>query len=342
MRKMIRQGGGLLSAATGVIAVFCASLPGAAGVSPEPRATAALNVAHQADDGGNRDGGTGERPEKSEPTRSGLRKGIMDAELTHPREAVDGLAGTVNQAVTSPNRMIVEGPSQQVEQGQSGEVEVACPAPFKVVNGGSSNTGTNVRLTGNFPATTATGSAWHVRVRNEDPGPRHFRAYADCVNGLTRHEQVSRPTEDVAPGADVKDYLVTCPAGTYALGGGYSLGAIDQVAISASYGQGQYWILDWRNVGPETASITTYAICETGVDGRQRQGKAADTAEYVSVESKCFDPKVAFAGGWVTGTLGNYITVTDSYPTPDGRHIVWAHNHDGSLFQGTAVCAPAP
>jgi hypothetical protein len=81
-----------------------------------------------------------------------------------------------------------------------------------VVNGGESNTATNVRLTRNYPVATPSTSGWHVRVHDDRPDSADFRAYADCINGLTRYERVSHPNLEIATGAN-RDDLLECPAG---------------------------------------------------------------------------------------------------------------------------------
>lgn len=342
MAKRIRRGGGVLLAAVIVIAIFCASLPGPTGVSPGPRTPAVRTVADHTDDGGQ---DTGERPDKSEHTRGGPRTGILGADLTKPREAVSGLAGTVNQVVTSPNRMILESYPQDVGAGQSADFELFCPAPFKVVNGGPSGTDRPVRLTASYPVATATSTAWHVRVRNDDNATtRQFRVNADCINGLTQYQRLTHLNRELAPGADDEDE-VQCPAGTRSLGGGYSLEMSDQVAISASTHWGYDWLVHWRNIGSSPSRISIYAICAAGVQSRMSGGSGSRGNEYEYDQFKCEDSEgLTLAGGWrVMDTSQNkYIIVTQAYPGPNNNYVVWAHNHNGSYFSARGICGTVP
>lgn len=343
MRMGIGRDVGLLTAAIGVVAFFGASLPGSVGVLSGPQ----THLVHNVSDHSDRHHDTAQQPDKSEPTRSGLPGAVANLDLARAGAAVNDLAGAASQVVVSPNHMIIQGDSQQVAQGQTGDMELTCPAPFQVVNGGSSNSGTWVRLTKNFPVTTSTSSGWHVRVRNDDPGPRYFRAYAVCINGLTHYERLAHQNLGVAAGTYREDRL-DCPAGMSTLGGGYSLDTDDHLYVNSSSAYGgpetKTWRVNWYNWGAGPAPVSAYAICAQGPYVEAAGTTEVQQQEYGTSKYECINQPTPFAGGWSMGySTGQLylVLVTDSYPTSNG-HVVWAHNKNGSNFQAEARCGTVP
>lgn len=334
---------GRLLAAMGGIAVLCAAFAHSAVGLTVPQTRAVHTVAGQADD---REGGddTSGRMDKSEPTRSGLYgTALFGTDLGDPGAAVNGLAATVARVALSPNRTLVQSEVQSVAAGQVSDTEVTCPYPFKVVHGGESNNGFNVRLTKNYPVTTPSSSGWHAQVHNDDPETKSYRVYADCINGLTQYQRVVHPNQDIAPGAAGRDDAA-CPAGTRPLGGGYSLESPARVAVTGSSEHKlETWRVEWRNVGSSLGRISTYAICAAGVNYLRDEGAVSNgSGEYERVETGCGADE-SFAGGWDTlkRSEDSYITVTDSYPTAEG-HVVYARNHNQSAIMMRLNCGTSP
>lgn len=308
-----------------VLAASVASFPRA----PQTQTGAIHSVADQADNHSDDDASA--PPEKAEPTHSGLRRGGL----------LDGLANTMTGAL-SVSRQIVQSDEQTVGPGQSSEVEVTCPAPFQVVNGGESNTGTNVRLTKNYPVTTPMSSGWHVQVTNDDSVARSYRVYADCISGLTQYVRLERLNQDVSPGNTGQDKL-QCASGSTILGGGYSVDATDRFAVSASYaesGAARDWLLQWRNVGSSPAHISLYAICAAGVQQGTTKKAYSSDPDYARASITCAAPSdQALGAGWAegSGNSDSYIVVTDSYPTSNG-YVVWGHQYNGAVLSAIGYC----
>lgn len=283
------------------------------------------------------------RPDKSEPTHSGLRgAGLLGADLTKPGAVANGLAGTLVEVALSPNRTIIQGDAHPVAAGQVSDFEVACPIPFKVVNGGESNTGEYVRLTKNYPVTTPSSSGWHVQVHNDDGVARDYRVYADCINGLTQYQRLSHTDPETAPG-DYDSDVLDCPGGRLALGGGYSVEKGSQVAINSSDATMSGWELAWRNVGSSAAQITAYVMCASGAIPSYGLTVGTDSRanEYQQIRLMCDSGYEELAAGWAQHEAGKSITVTDSFPTPDGQ-VVWAHNPDRADWVAYAECGTVP
>lgn len=341
MNRPTGRNPGLLRVAAATAAVLAFSVLGPSGASSvAPTWTvhhaAVLTYADHDQDGGS-------HPDKSEPTRSGLhRAGLLDADPRNPGIVINGLTNTVNGLALSANRQILQSDMQNVGPGQSSDTEVTCPYPFKVVNGGESNTGNMVRLTKNYPATTAVSSAWHVQVRNDDDTPRSYRVYADCINDLNQYTRVEHLNQEVAPGASGKDY-VKCPSDLTILGGGYSVDATDRFAVTASYA-GSGLVNDWRpvwlNIGSSPARISVYAMCAAGIPPGDTKSANNYAHEYDVSSITCDAPKdQALAAGFHIGSTNpdDYIVVTDSYPTGNG-YIVWAHQPNGLSTHAVGYC----
>ena len=351
MKRMTGRYSGLLLAAAGVVALFGASFTGPVTSAPAPRARAVHTVADQSDDPDDDSDGPDDSasagpsgpPDKTEPTRSGLRGigGLPHTVLSNPGAAVGGLASTLNQVALSPNRQIVQSAAQTVGAGQTSDFELTCPAPFQVVNGGESNSGNAVVLRKNYPVTTATSTAWHVQVRNEDAGAATYRVYADCINGLTQYQRASNLNAEVDPGSG-RDDVVGCPTGTLALGGGYSIETPDELALTSSHGYGIRWFLDWRNISSSVARVSTYATCAAGASASEQVNVDAGSAEYQRGEANCGTTQEGLAGGWKLHNQDQYIIVTDSYPTGTGQ-VIYAHNpNSAARWQVDVNCGTVP
>jgi hypothetical protein len=313
----------------GVVVILSASLSGLTAKQSVPQTRSVHAVAGQVDDHSDNDTPKG-------PDKSTQRKGLLDADPTHPHAVVRGLASTV----LSANRQIIQSGYHPVDPGQTSDLEVSCPTPFVVVNGGEQNTGQDVQLTENYPATSG---AWHVQVHNDSTNQSaSYQVYADCMSGLVGYQRITGPISDAAPG-DYGGGYVVCPNGSEPLGGGYSIDKSDDVAINTSSYDGQGWSVIARNFGSSSIRVGTYAICATGITVTGSDPHIFSGSEYTSVESSCNSPADAFAGGWEYGTStpDSHVTVTDSYPIPHG-HKVWAHNHDGSTFTATLLCGMIP
>lgn len=327
---------GFLSIAAIAFVFLCGSLPGPTRAPLIPQLANVHGVAAETDN-------HADDQDKSEPTRSGLHRiGLLNADPSSLASVAGSLVGALERVALSPNRTIVQSEMQGVAGGQVSDFEVTCPYPFKIVNGGESNTGQNVRLTKNFPVTTPSSSGWHVQVHNEDTVARNYRVYADCINGLTQYQRITMQSHEIGPNTRADDFI-SCPSGTAALGGGYSFDMSDRFAVTESYSVINSWIFNTWNIDGPPARISLYAMCVSGVSGLDFAGAEADSAEpYGHVEVNCEAPRESFAGGWNIHTDSYYIVVTDSYPNATGGQVVWARNPNNSRWKGDLLCGTGP
>jgi hypothetical protein len=340
---------GLWWAAAGVTALLILSFSAPPDAPPDAPSSAQTRTVHNtaalADDHAGHDHDDARRPDKSEPTRNGLRRpGLLDTDLSRPGTAVNGLTSTATQLALAATRQIVQSGLLQVAPGETRDTEVSCPAPFSVVNGGESNDGSVIRLTKNYPVS---GSAWHVQVHNDESTARNYRVYADCISGLAQYQRVERLNQDVAPGASGLDH-VRCAPGSEIMGGGYSIEATDRFAVSASYpelGSSNNWVVRWRNVGSSPARISRYAVCAVGIqEGLRSKSSPGGPGEYYSAQVTCAAPadQALRAGfGNNNGSDESYIIVTDSYPTANG-YVVYGHVSNGASLFALAYCNTVP
>jgi len=80
---------------------------------------------------------------------------------------------------------IVDGPTVSVDPGRTSQSTVTCPAGKKAISGGyETGSSANVTLNRTGPSTTA-GTAWYVRITNNDAARKDWNAQAVCVNVAT-------------------------------------------------------------------------------------------------------------------------------------------------------------
>lgn len=153
---------------------------------------------------------------------------------------------------------VVTGSASNVPAGQINSVIAACPWGHQYFSGGFRADTAAIEATS---TRSVAGGGWETQLRNKSSASTTAVGQVVCGNGLNGFNAfvVSTPVA-IGPGG-YASATVTCPNGTYAVGGGVWEDPIGNLAITDSYPISNY---AWRVYARNDAAATTMwalAIC---------------------------------------------------------------------------------
>lgn len=137
----------------------------------------------------------------------------------------------------SGNAVQSYGSSTEVQPSQLGAQTVDCTQGVRS-GGGFYAPSVDLNFFKSLPQ-AGSSKAWRVHVRNEGNSPQSFQATATCLVGTGASVSVVTSAATSVPAATTGTALVTCPAGSLALSGGFSAAA--RISVLSSQGNGNGW-----------------------------------------------------------------------------------------------------
>jgi hypothetical protein len=146
-----------------------------------------------------------------------------------------------------------------IEAGDLGSTSALCPAGTVVTGGGFSVT-SDVRVY----TQVKTGNGWSAFAQNTSAFNRTLTVYAVCLTfpSVTTTQVAQNFT--VAGGGSLADKTVDCPAGSVAVGGGYTGSADGSLWTFFTNLHGNGWEVSVRNFGSGSKSFQVMAVCLSG------------------------------------------------------------------------------
>jgi hypothetical protein len=226
-----------------------------------------------------------------------------------------------------------------VAAGAVGHTTAVCPSGTVVTGGGYSVSSTG--MWAYIQRKNANG--WVAYVQNNNATAKTLTVFAVCLTYPSAATNDTYNNVNVAAGHSA-DLITNCPAGTVAVGGGYT-GLKEGTLIpyySALNGNG--WRVSEKNVGAGSANFSTYAVCLSGVAA----STAAAATGHVDIspsstgyaEAACPAGSVMTSGGFSihTDLLVYYTTLLN------GKWRVYARNtgtHTRAMIvHGTCLSVP--
>ncbi|MGB7538966.1 MAG: NBR1-Ig-like domain-containing protein [Anaerolineales bacterium] len=143
--------------------------------------------------------------------------------------------------------------------GGLGSIAALCPAGT-VVTGGGFSVSSDVRVY----TQVKTGNGWSAFAQNTSASNRTLTVYAICLTfpSVTTTQVAENFT--VAGGGSLANKTVDCPAGTVAVGGGYTGSADESLWTFFNTLSGNGWEVSVRNFGSGSKSFQVMAVCLSG------------------------------------------------------------------------------
>ncbi|WP_232663433.1 hypothetical protein [Pseudonocardia sp. TRM90224] len=244
-------------------------------------------------------------------------------------------------AAADPNRYVARYGPITVPNGEWYAVWTYCPGGFVAAGGGGYNSSSGgVYMTGSRP-TTFQGDGWEVSVRNLSGAGAGVTVYAVCVQaGAVSGYEVSDFSTYPESG-QVTETTATCASNRAVLGGGFdSSNGLVQVSGTWPYRIGvQHWVANARNLAADPIEIRSYAMCANAPRYHNvTTGEAEPINGYAQATVTCPEGTVALGGG-ATSTVGDAVTITDSYPVGDrGWGVFGRTSAERQTISALAVC----
>jgi hypothetical protein len=162
------------------------------------------------------------------------------------------------------NYTVVDSSITSVAKGADAQATATCPAGTRPIGGGStlwSNGATFDPRLGRIMQSRPTANGWLARYRYTGDDVRSFQAVVICASGVANYE-TQTTTHTVAAGARA-GWSISCSGGKQLLSGGFS--GPDGAWATSSGPSADAWYTAVRNTTAATATITSYAVCGTGV-----------------------------------------------------------------------------
>ncbi|MBN1439021.1 MAG: hypothetical protein JW929_06375 [Anaerolineales bacterium] len=207
-----------------------------------------------------------------------------------------------------------------VAPGTVGHTTATCPAGTVVTGGGYSvsNTGMWAYIQ------RKNGNGWVVYAQNNSGANKTLTAYAVCLTYPSAATSDVSTNRSVAAGHS-ESMTAACPAGTVAVGGGYT-GSVEGKLITYFSGlSGNGWRVSEKNIGSGTANFHAYAVCLSGVSA-----STTSVSGHVDIPPSSGAFAEAVCPGGMVMTSGGFSIDTDLvvYYTSlySGKWRVYAHN----------------
>jgi hypothetical protein len=106
---------------------------------------------------------------------------------------------------------------------------------------------------------TKSDNGWQIYVNNTSGGTPLINAYAVCLSGASGSSDTESNTGNNIPANDNAHVVMSCPAGSYATGGGFATNL--GVTIYNSTISGNGWQIYARNPFGTSKTLNGYAVC---------------------------------------------------------------------------------
>lgn len=224
---------------------------------------------------------------------------------------------------------------------------VACPANEKVVGGGAIISSSSLAENLNVSVPETDGRTWQVFVNNASATDGTFRVYADCVRRVNQYAVVIGTGVANLAGTQTSA-SVTCPTGTFPLGGGgFASSSSTAVNLNTSIPLTKGWRVDVNNASTSDETATAYAVC-----GKKPTGYVQVVGTSVTVPAgaqssgatvACPTGTKVFGGGGFSSSGATNVDLNSSGPSGQTAWVAYENNGQSSPNTLTpyAVCGQA-
>jgi hypothetical protein len=183
-----------------------------------------------------------------------------------------------------------------ISSGMVGHTTAACPSGTLVTGGGYSVSNNGVWAY----IQRKNGNGWVVYAQNNNATAQTLIAYAICLTYPPANTIGLNTSINVA-GGNTADLTAACPAGSVAVGGGYT--GLKEGTLHTYYSalSGNGWRVSERNTGSSTASFSAYVVCLDGASGSTSSATGLIDISPGSngyAEAVCPAGRVMTSGGW--------------------------------------------